>query len=90
MHAHQGGLVIAVEDVDEICNGQHTCEKGMALHLGKYSDVNEMWWHKYTFLPTNVCNLLSHKSAALRPFATSAKKAFFTFGSMTITQFEDL
>lgn len=30
MHAHQGGLVIAVEDVDEICNGQHTCEKGMA------------------------------------------------------------
>lgn len=30
MHAHQGGLVIAMEDVDKICNGQHTYEKGMA------------------------------------------------------------
>lgn len=30
-------------------------------------------------LPTNLCSLLSHKGAALRPFATSAKKAFFTF-----------
>lgn len=29
-------------------------------------------------LPTNLCNLLSHKGAALRPLATNAKKAFFT------------
>lgn len=33
-------------------------------------------------LPTNVFNLLSHKSAALGPFATRAKKAFFTFESI--------
>lgn len=25
MHAHHGGLVIAMEDVDKICNGQHPC-----------------------------------------------------------------
>ncbi len=39
-------------------------------------------------LPTNLCNLLSHKGAALKPFATSAKKAFFTFGSGKFTQSE--
>lgn len=26
--AHHGGLVIAVKDVDEICNSQHTCGRG--------------------------------------------------------------
>lgn len=46
-----------------------------------------MWqWFKYSpSLPTNVFNLLSHKSAALRPFATRAKKAFFTFESINHT-----
>lgn len=46
-----------------------------------------MWQlFKYSpFLPTNDFNLLSHKSAALRPFATRAKKAFFTFESINHT-----
>lgn len=35
---------------------------------------NEETFH----LPTNLCNLLSHRGAALRPFATKAKKAFLT------------
>lgn len=26
-HAHQGRLVIAVQDVDEICDGQHACRR---------------------------------------------------------------
>lgn len=30
------------------------------------------------YLPTKLCFLLSHSGAALTPFATKAKKAFFT------------
>lgn len=31
-HAHQGRLVIAVQDVDEICDGQHTCGRKEYLY----------------------------------------------------------
>lgn len=27
VHAHHGGLVVAMEDVDKIGDGQHTCEE---------------------------------------------------------------
>lgn len=33
----------------------------------------------HTVLPTKLCFLLSHSGAALTPFATRAKKAFFTW-----------
>lgn len=93
VHAHHGGLVIAMEDVDKICNGQHTCVERHLLHLGKYCNGQKPKCDSVKYspvLPTNVCNLLSHKSAALKSFATSAKKAFFTFESIEITQIVDL
>lgn len=76
--AHHGGLVVAVEDVDKIRNGQHTCDKQDSLTGRPKLQLRSK---RPLALPTNVCNLSSHKSAALRPFATSAKKAFFTCGS---------
>lgn len=43
-------------------------------HLG--NPGNPLKYHNY--LPTKLCFLLSHSGAALTPFATKAKKAFFT------------
>lgn len=68
IHAHQGRLVIAMQDVDEICNGQHTCEtKGFMFQFP------QTYTSQFVLvLPTNLCNSLSHNGAALKPFATSA------------------
>jgi len=69
-----------MEDVDEICNGQHTCErKGCMFPLHSQGPILPCNYSINPSLPTNLCNLLSHNGAALKPFATSAKKAFFTF-----------
>lgn len=79
IHAHHRRLVVAMQDVDEVGNSQHTCgTKGYMFSLLslRVTDTKLTW-----LLPTNLCNLLSHRGAALKPFATSAKKAFFTFGS---------
>lgn len=86
VHAHQRGLVIAMEDVDEICNSQHTCERNVPIIMLQSDRYITMATNEPLVLPTNLCNLLSHKGAALKPFATSAKKAFFTFGSNKFTQ----
>lgn len=43
-------------------------------HLGNSSNPKKC----QNYLPTKLCFLLSHSGAALTPFATKAKKAFFT------------
>lgn len=71
-----------MEDVDEIGNSQHTYDrKGFMFPQLQFTvaDTSSQILHQTLNLPTNLCNLLSHNGAALKPFATSAKKAFFTF-----------
>lgn len=85
-----------MEDVDEVCDRQHACERKknlfstlFLLHFNLLSPLLILALAVWVLrvcrplnllaLPTNLCSLLSHKGAALRPFATSAKKAFFTF-----------
>lgn len=85
IHTHHGRLVIAMEDVDEICNSQHTCERHVPI-IETHSDQHfTMAMNESLVSPTNLCNLLSHRGAALKPFATSAIKAFFTFGRNKFT-----
>lgn len=64
-----------MNDVDEICNSQHTCE--WIEHVSLFLQFKFIYAISTT-LPTNLFSSLSHKGAALKPFATSAKKAFCT------------
>ena len=80
---HQRRLVIAMEDVDEICYRQHTCDR-KACKFPVMNNLQRLLLSISFFLPTNLCTLLSHRGAALKPFATSAKKAFFTCGGKSI------
>ncbi len=77
---HHGWPVIPVKNIDEICDRQHTWRKRQGNEGNKRTtDTDQTNKHTlWSDLPTNLCSLLSHKGAALRPFATNAKKAFFT------------
>lgn len=77
-YAHHRRLVIAMEDVDEVCNRQHTCDRKDSHCFTSHSCQH--LHNSSAVLPTNLWILLSHKGAALKPLATIAKKAFFTLG----------
>lgn len=54
-------------------------EKDLSSHYNNSQSTVCHGAYAFNPLPTNLCNLLSHKGAALKLFDTKAKKAFFTF-----------
>lgn len=85
--SHHWWLVITMQDIDEVSNSQHTCGRNWFTppFLDKPTKNTSLEEETHA-LPTNLCNLLSHRGAALKPFATRAKNALFTFrhNSMTV------
>lgn len=77
-HTHQGRAVVAVEDVDEVSDGEHSCGDtgaGSAAHA-PHCQAGEGARRCCQHSPTKLCVLLSQSGAARTPLATSATKAF--------------
>lgn len=77
-HTHQGRAVVAVEDVDEVSDGEHPCGDtgaGSAAHTPR-CQAGEGARPCCQHSPTKLCVLLSQSGAARTPLATSATKAF--------------
>lgn len=70
-HAHQGGLVIAMQDVDEICNSQHTCAgKGftfMISHSDKLFTTPTTLIKSYPQISVTCCPIKAQLSSHLPP-----------------------
>lgn len=67
MHAHHGGLVIAVEDVDKIRNGQHTCDKQDLLKEGKNCNCGPNVFQPYPQTPVTCRPIKGQPSSHLPP-----------------------
>lgn len=77
-HTHQGRAVVAVEDVDEVSDGEHPCGDTWGWqrcpHPRCQAGEGARWCCRHS--PTKLCVLLSQSGAARTPLATSATKAF--------------